>query len=799
MVVSYQWLCQYLPQPLPIAELSNILTSIGLEVEAVEAVETIKGSLEGLVIGHVLTCEKHPNADKLNQTTVDIGTGEALSIVCGAPNVAAGQKVIVAPVGCTVYPTNGEAFLIKKAKIRGAESQGMICAEDEIGLSADHGGIMILPADAPIGMLAKAYFNIPTADMAIHIGLTPNRTDAMSHIGVARDVCAYLAHHKQGDYTVQLPQYSFAAGSNEPSIKVNIHNTEACPRYCGISISNITVAPSPEWLQQRLKTIGLRAINNIVDATNFVLHEYGQPLHAFDADKIKGKEINVRLLLKGTAFTTLDNKEVKLEAHDLMICDKENGMCMAGVYGGANSGVSEGTKNVFLESAYFHPTYIRRSSMHHGFRTDAATHFEKGVDVNNLLPALKRAAALIVEIAGGQLEEKILDIYPTPLPQVNITVSYDYITKLSGKDYGKDATKKILTSLGFVLGAESEKTFSVSVPTNKADVTLPADIVEEVLRIDGLDNIAIPERLNISLMPAMPNDRAAKQQIAEQLCGQGFQEIITNSITNSKYYPERTDMVKMLNSLSSELDILRPSMLETGLEVINHNCNRKNNDLALFQYGNVYTTKDGKYVEDAQLALYLTGHTQQTQWNQPAKAADLFYLKGIVANLILRSGIEKTIQEYDDTTAIYKWKNQLLCSIAVVDSKKLAAFEIKQPVYYAVINWALWQKAAAAQKINYTEVPKHPAVQRDLAMVLDKTISYQQVQIATEQLNISALKHYGLFDIFESEKLGADKKSFALNYTFQLQDRTLTEAEIEQVMTQLINTYKAKLNAQIRD
>lgn len=799
MIISYQWLLQYLPEPLPIAELSNILTSIGLEVEAVEAAETIKGSLEGLIIGHVLTCEKHPNADKLNLTTVDVGNTEILKIVCGAPNVAAGQKVMVAPVGCTVYPTSGEAFLIKKAKIRGEESQGMICAEDEIGLGTGHNGIMVLPADAPIGMLAKEYFNIPAADMAIHIGLTPNRTDAMSHIGVARDVCAYLAHHRKGDYAIRLPQFSFAAGNNEPSIKVNILNTEACPRYCGIAITDITIAPSPEWLQQRLKAIGLRPINNIVDATNFVLHEYGQPLHAFDADKIKGKEVNVRLLPEGTAFTTLDNKEVKLESHDLMICSPTEGLCIAGVYGGANSGVSESTKNIFLESAYFHPTYIRRTSMHHGFRTDAATHFEKGVDINNLLPALKRAAALIIEIAGGRIEEKITDLYPTPLPQVNVAVQYDYITKLSGKDYGKDAVKKILVSLGFVIGAESETGFTVSVPTNKADVACPADIVEEILRIDGLDNIAIPERLNISLMPAMPNDRAAKQQLAEQLCGQGFQEIITNSITNSKYYPEHTGLVKMLNSLSSELDVMRPSMLESGLEVINHNCNRKNNDLALFQYGNIYTTAEGKYVEENQLALYVTGNALQAQWNQPAKPADLFYLKGIIANLISRSGIGKIMQDFNDNTAVYKWKNQTLCTISEVDGKKLSAFEIKQPVYYAAINWALWQKAASAQKINYTEVPKHPAVQRDLAIVLAKNVSYQQVQIATEQLKISALKDYGLFDIFESEKIGADKKSFALNFTFQLQDRTLTDAEIEQMMAQLMNTYKAKLNAQIRD
>lgn len=799
MIISYQWLMDYLPETLSVEELGAILTSIGLEVEATEPSEAVKGSLEGLVIGEVLTCEKHPNADKLKITSVNIGAETPLKIVCGAPNVAAGQRVVVAPVGATVHPTEGAAFEIKKAKIRGEESQGMICAEDEIGLGASHAGIMILPEDAPIGTAARNYFNIPEPDITIHIGLTPNRSDAMSHIGVAKDVCAYLSHHKGKSFQIQLPSFTLPENKNQSDIKVKVEAGQACPRYTGLSIAGVRIEPSPEWLQRRLQTIGVRSINNIVDITNFVLHEYGQPLHAFDADEIRGREINVRFAEEGAKFVTLDEKERKLSKDDLMIADAQQGMCIAGVFGGMHSGVTDSTSNIFLESAYFDPTYIRRTSMAHGLRTDAATHFEKGVDINNLIPALKRAAAMIVEIAGGQIVSDVIDIYPQPVVQPEVKVAFSYIQKLSGKEYTPDTVKQILQALGFEIIKEDSEGLFLLVPTNKADVTQPADIVEEILRIDGLDNIAIPERLNISLHNSQPSDRDLKEKLAEMLLGEGFQEIVTNSIVNSKYYPDRTDLVRMLNSLSSELDVMRPSMLESGLEVINYNCNRKNNDLLLFEFGNVYTQKEDKYVQEPKLALWLSGNVRQAHWDQKAQAADLYYLKGVMQNLITRSGVRNVSFQYDEAKVIWKYKNQELCTAFAVSAQQLNTFDIKQEVFFADIDWNVWTKAAGASKIAFHEVPKFPAVQRDLAIVLNKETTYQQVLQATDQLKIESLKDLDLFDVFESEKLGQDKKSYALSYTFQLQDRTLTDVEIDQLMQQLMQTYKAKLQAQIRE
>ncbi len=801
MTISYSWLLEYLPEALPLADLSRILTAIGLEVEATEKVEAVPGSLEGLVIGEVLTCEKHPNADKLSVTTVNTGAAEALHIVCGAPNVAAGQRVVVAPVGATVHPSDGEPFLIKKAKIRGENSEGMICAEDEIGLGKSHAGIMVLPADAPIGMLAKDYFKIPEAGYAIHIGLTPNRSDAMSHIGVARDVCAYLTHHHGSKHHVVLPQAALPAkGSKQLDIKVNIDATEACPRYMGVSITGVKVAASPQWLQDRLKDIGLRSINNVVDVTNFVLHEYGQPLHAFDADKIKGNEINVRFLPEGTVFKALDEKEYKLRADDLVICDAAGPIAMGGVFGGLDSGVSDGTTNIFLESAYFTASYIRRTSLHHGLRTDAATHFEKGVDVNNVYNALERAAQMICELAGGSIASDVADVYPGKIEPVSIDVPYAYIRKICGKQYEIAAMQAIVSALGFVIESEDADGMVLLVPTNKADVLQPADIAEEILRIDGLDNVIIPERLNITLSKALPNDRAAREKVAQQLCDMGFHEMVTNSIVNSKYYPGREDLVRMLNSLSSELDILRPAMLESGLEVIAYNYNRKSQDLCLFEMGKTYTQQDAAYVETQQLALWLTGNVQAANWNSKGKQADLFYLKGILQNLFATAGVKGLQLSYDDAGSVsWKWKNQELAKATQVPAQRLKEFDIKQDVYHAIVNWELWMKALAANKIKYSEVPKFPAVNRDLAIVLDKQVSYLQVQQATEQLKLDGLVTYDLFDVFESEKLGADKKSYALSYTFQLQDRTLTDSETDQLMQQLMAAYKNKLQAQIRE
>lgn len=803
MVVSYQWLLEYLPEPLPVNELSQILTSIGLETEAVEPVETVKGGLEGLVTGEVLTCERHPNADKLSVTTVSVGGTEPLHIVCGAPNVAAGQKVIVATVGTTVYPTEGAPILIKKAKIRGEESAGMICAEDEIGLGNSHAGIMILPSDTPVGIPASKYFNLPATDYAIHIGLTPNRSDANSHIGVARDVCAYLSHHKSSSFQAVLPQTFLPISEDAPdgdatTIKVSIEATDACPRYTGLHINGVKVGASPEWLQRRLNAIGVRSINNIVDITNYVLHEYGQPLHAFNADMLRGSKIIVRHMPEGTEFIALDDKTRKLRADDLMICDGGGPVAMGGVFGGKDSGISESTTNVFLESAYFAPMGIRRTSMHHGLRTDAATHFEKGVDINNVLPALHRAAAMIVEIAGGTIGTAI-DVYPTPLQTAEVTVTYDYIRKLAGKDYTVNTIQNILVALGFTVLSQTEHSLTLGIPSNKTDVSQPADIVEEILRIDGLDNIHIPEKLNISLIKGVPTDRKERERIASLLCGMGMQEIVTNSIVNSKYYPGNESLVRMINSLTSELDCMRPSMLEGGLEVIQYNCNRKNTDLALFEFGNIYMQADGKYIQEQRLAIYITGNVQPSHWQQKAHNSDIYYLKGILSNLLTYSGINGVMFTQDGAEIIGKWKNKELCRLTQVPKDKRTAFDVKQDVYYASINWDLWFTATCTVKTRYSEVPKFPAVQRDLAIVLDKQVTYQQVQDATSQLKLQELQSWGLFDVFESEKLGAGKKSYALNYTFQLQDRTLTDTETEQLMKKLADTYKNKLNATIRD
>ena len=824
MIISYQWLLDYLPVAqagLPVNELSNILTSIGLEVEAAEPVQSIPGGLEGLLIGEVLTCERHPNADKLSITTVTTGGPEPLHIVCGAPNVAAGQKVVVAPVGAMVHPTDGEPFLIKKAKIRGEESSGMICAEDEIGLGKSHDGIMILPADAVVGTLAKTYFNIPETDYAIHIGLTPNRSDANSHIGVARDVCAYLTHHKGDKYRVKQPEINLqTAASDKQKIKINIEATEACRRYAGIGLDNVHVGPSPEWLKQRLATIGVRSINNIVDITNYVLHEYGQPLHAFDADKIAGNEINVKFLPDQTVFTGLDDKERKLRAEDLVIADANGAMAIGGVFGGNHSGITEATTCVFLESAYFTPKFIRRTSLHHGLRTDAATHFEKGVDINNVLPALKRAAAMIIEIAGGTVASAIVDVYPVPLEEKTVTVAYTYIRKLSGKAYEQNAIKEILLASGFEIIQESADELTLKVPSDKTDVSQPADIVEEILRIDGLDNIQIPGRLNIALTKALPTDRETRERFAELLCGMGLQEIVTNSIVNSKYYPGRTDLVHMINSLSSELDVMRPSLLEGGLEVIQYNYNRKNQDLALFEFGNVYDgTVLNQYLKEKaesvdsglknpktdrqQLGIWITGNVRTPNWEQKAQRANIFYLKGLLDNLMSYGGITNTVVTFNEADGqqelVWKWKNQLLCTTSQVAAARLKTFDIKQEVFFAEIYWDIWVKAVAGNKIRYSEVPKFPAVQRDLAIVIDTGITYRQVQDVTGQLKLDALQSYGLFDVFEGEQLGQGKKSYALNYTFQLQDRTLTDTETEQLMKRLSEAYKTKLSAQIRE
>ena len=807
MTISYNWLTEYLPEKLDPERLSKILTSIGLEVESLEKYEELKGGLQGLVIGEVLECSKHPDADKLSLTKVNIGSGDPLQIVCGAPNVAAGQKVVVATVGATIYPTNGEPMTMKKAKIRGVESFGMICAEDEIGLSDSHAGIMILPAVTKVGTPAAEYFGT-YSDFIFEIGLTPNRMDAMSHLGVARDVCAYLSHHSKKDTLVKSPfKNTLKTDNQDLTISVNVENKDACQRYAGVSLQGVTVAESPKWLQQKLKSIGLRPINNIVDITNFILHETGQPLHAFDADMITGKKIIVKNFPEGTSFVTLDEKERKLSAEDLMIANAAEGMCIAGVYGGLHSGVKATTKNIFLESAWFNPISIRKTSFRHGLRTDAATRFEKGVDISNTVNVLKRAALLIKEIAGGTIASDIVDVYPTVKPRTEVVLKYHYLKKLSGKNYHGDAIKNILTALGFEIVKEGMDDIHVSVPHSKPDITIPADIVEEIMRIDGLDNVEIPSAISISpAVETLERENTCKEKIAANLIGAGFNEIFTNSITNAAYYSDEVlqTSVKMINSLSADLNIMRPSMMETGLESVAYNLNRKNNDLQFFEFGKTYhTTEAGTYTEQQHLALYLTGKRTADSWKSKGEKADFYFVKALIEKISTLLGIK--ISSYNseaneklENAVVVKIKNDVVAVIGSINKKTLARFDIKQPVFYADVDWDKILELNKKQQITYSEISKYPAVYRDLAIVIDKSLPYEQVEKATYGAKVGKLQSVSLFDVFENEKLGADKKSLAVSFTFLDEEKTMTDKDIDAMMGKIIASYEKELKAVVR-
>lgn len=808
MTISYNWLSTYLPVKIEPEKLSLILTSLGLEVESLEPYEEIKGNLEGLVIGYVTEVQKHPNADKLRVAKVDIGKEEPLQIVCGAPNVAAGQKVIVAPVGATIYPTKGNPVTMKLATIRGVESFGMICAEDEVGISDNHAGIMILNDDAVQGTAVVDHLK-PQSDWIYEIGLTPNRMDAMSHLGVAKDVCAYLTVHRQQNYAVLYPyKEDFKKDKEGDAFEVIIKNTEACQRYSGVYIENVTIKESPDWLKQRLRSIGIRSINNIVDITNFILHETGQPLHAFDADKISGRKLIVQNLPAGTPFITLDEKERKVNAEDIMICDGAGTpMCFGGVFGGLNSGVTEHTKNIFLESAWFNPVVIRKTSFKHNLRTDAAARFEKGVDISNTVNVLKRAVLLIKETAGGVIASDVMDIYPDARPQKRITLTYDYLKRLSGKVYNAETVESILSVLGFKVVSNSPEAIVVDAPYSKPDVELPADVVEEIMRIDGYDNVEIPQNISISpSVEALGFQFALKEKIANYLSGNGFYEIFTNSITNSAYFTEEvlSTSVKMLNSLSANLNIMRPSMLETGLECILHNLNRKNNSLRLYEFGKVYTTAGvGKYSETDKLSLYITGLTREASWKHKDEKSDIYYLKGIAGNILKLSGIEEytvtvSTQKQMQYSLQVKQGNVLLISLGLVQSSVAKNFDIKQPVYYGEVEWHALCSLAAKQKSGYKEIPRFPAVQRDLAIVIDKNLSFEKVETSVAKANIKKLQSVKLFDLFESDKLGKDKKSFAVNFTFIDAEKTLTDTEIDKMMQKIMQVFEQDLNAEIR-
>ncbi|MFY8127137.1 MAG: phenylalanine--tRNA ligase subunit beta [Chitinophagaceae bacterium] len=804
MTISYNWLCDYLPEHIEIDRLSKILTSIGLEVESVTPFESIKGGLKGLVIGEVLTCTKHPNADKLSLTTVNIGTENPLHIVCGASNVAAGQKVVVAPIGTTIYPTSGEPLTMEKRKIRGELSEGMICAEDEIGLSTNHDGILVLNSDVVVGKTAAEHFK-PYTDFIIEIGLTPNHMDAMSHLGVARDVCAYLTHHDNKEQKVKFPyKNNFKADNNNLQIEVNIASKEACARYAGVTISGVKVAASPQWLKERLQAVGVRSINNIVDITNYVLHETGQPLHAFDANKIEGNKIIVDTLESDTNFLSLDEKERKLLSTDLCICDgNKNPMCIAGVFGGLNSGVTNTTTNIFLESAWFNPQYVRATSMHHGLRTDAATRFEKGVDISNTVNVLKRAALLIKEIAGGEISSDVVDVFEGK-EKTQVALKYHYLKKLSGKNYHPDAVKKIFTALDFEIVKEGIDSIWVAVPHSKPDISLPADLVEEILRIDGLDNIEIPSLISISpAINTLSFKENIKEKIANYLVGLGFSEIVTNSITNSKYYNNETlnGTVKMMNNLSADLDVLRPSMLETGLETLAYNYNRKNTNLRFFEIGKTYGTSGiGNYFEEEHVAIFISGERNEASWQNKPQSFSFYDAKGItqsICSLLMLPKI-KAVKADDGNNIIISSGKKQIATIKTVSSKQLQHFDIKQQVFFIDFNLDALIDAANSKTIIYKEVSKFPSVQRDLALLLDKKITYESIETSIKKNNISKLQAVKLFDIFESEKLGNNKKSLAVNFTFLDEEKTLTDKEIDGMMQKIISSLEKDVEAVVR-
>jgi phenylalanyl-tRNA synthetase beta chain len=810
MTISYQWVCDYLPDHLSVKptpeQLSKILTSVGLEVESLTRYESVKGLLEGLVVGEVVTCEPHPNADKLKVTRVNTGSSEPLQIVCGASNVAAGQKVVVALVGSTLYPETGEPFTIKAAKIRGVESLGMLCAEDEIGLGKSHAGILVLPENLRPGSPVAHYLK-PYTDQVFEIGLTPNHMDAMSHIGVAREVCAYLSHHEKKDFRVKMPASPhFSVDHQNQPVKINIENKKACARYSGVSIKGIRIGDAPQWMQDKLRAIGVRPINNVVDITNFVLHEMGQPLHAYDASRIKGQQIKVKNLPAGTPFITLDGKERKLDAEDLMICDAESPLCLAGVFGGLNSGVSATSNELFLESAWFNPSTIRRTSFRHGLRTDAATHFEKGMDISGTVSALKRAAALIREYAGGEIDTDITDAYPESFPKEQILLKSHYLKKLSGKNYHSVTVKNILLSLGFDILREGLDDLLVAPPYHKPDIQLPADVVEEIMRIDGYDNIEIPTTITISPSVEPNRDATAMQEkIAGYLTGSGFSEIFTNSITNGAYFSaeELESVVKMINNLSAELNIMRPSLLETGLESIAWNLNRKSSGLRFFEFGKSYHThQTGVYREVNHCCLYLTGNLQANGWKEKPTVADFFYLKGICENMLKAAGVEgKAVftshPKLTGSMELMQGKYSLF-QLGRVNDRVLEKFDIRQPVYFADLNWDNLLLLASQKTVRFTELPRQIAVNRDLALIVEKSLPFESVEKALEKIGLEKLQKVQLFDIFESEKLGKDKKSLAISFTFLDADKTLTDKEIDGMMSRIMKTAEEELKAEIR-
>ena len=820
MKISYNWLKDYLNTQLSIEELSHLLTDIGLEVEAIEAFESLKGGLKGIVTGEIKTCERHANADKLSVTTVDVGGPDLLHIVCGAPNVAAGQKVVVATIGTLLY--NGdESFEIKKSKIRGEVSEGMICAEDELGLGASHEGIMVLPADVAIGISAADYFGI-TRDVVFEIGLTPNRADAASHFGVARDLAAAISARELEESLPELksPDISaFAVANKSLPITVTVENTKACPRYSGLTVSGIKVGPSPEWLINRLKAIDIRPINNVVDITNYVLFEYGQPLHAFDASAITGNTVVIKTLPEGTPFVTLDGVERKLGSGDLMICNAEDPMCIAGVFGGAKSGVDENTTAVFLESACFNPVSVRKTSKRHALKTDASFRFERGTDPNITVDALKRAALLITEICGGEISSDVVDVYPDPVNHRRISLSYEYLNRFVGQEIPEKDIKVILDGLEISIADETALGLELDIPPFKVDVTGVADVVEEILRIYGYNKIEAGEKLNSSISYRQRPDREKLQNmVADFLSSNGFNEILTNSLSSSAYYEgsqwfDASKIVKILNPLSRDLDTMRQTLLFSGLESLAYNLNRRQLDLKFYEFGTVYElTGDFEkgnvktnYREQKLLALYATGQSTPESWSNTDEKVDFYQLRSYVSAALRKTGIDQgrlqraeEIPPFFVAGEVYTMNQKPMYCIGRIHDKLLKQFGINQPVFYVGIHWDNLLHIIKKHSVNYSEVSKFPEVRRDLALVLDKTVKYADLEALAYKTGKQLLKKVNLFDVYEGDKIESGNKSYAISFILQDEKKTLTDKEIDKFMDRMAYVLEKEAGAIVR-
>ncbi|MFP4556639.1 MAG: phenylalanine--tRNA ligase subunit beta [Bacteroidales bacterium] len=817
MKISYTWLKDYIDTNLSPEEMSEILTDIGLEVEGLEKIEAVKGGLKGVVIGEVLTCEKHPNADKLSLTTVNVGKAEPLSIVCGAPNVDAGQKVLVATVGSKLYFNENE-FAIKKTKIRGQVSEGMICAEDELGLGTSHDGIMVLPPEVPIGKSASEFFQIKD-DYLFEIGLTPNRIDAASHFGVARDLAAYL--NLKSSVKAKKPSVDgFKIDNNSLTIPVEVENTEACPRYSGITISNVTVAPSPEWLQNRLRAIGLSPINNVVDVTNFVLHEIGQPLHAFNADRIEGGKVIVKNLPENSTFVTLDDVERKLSGSDLMICNQKGGMCIAGVFGGNQSGVTFETKSVFLESAYFNPVWVRKTAKRHGLSTDASFRYERGADPNITVWALKRAAMLIKEIAGGEISSEIVDVYPNPIDNFSIDLNLSYVDRLIGKAIPKPTVIAILKGLDIEITQDNGEILSLSIPPYRVDVQREADVVEEILRIYGYNNVDTDDKVNSTLAyTERPNRHLVINNISNMLSANGMNEIMCNSLTKMAYYENLktypvSNSVEIVNPLSTDLNGLRQTLLFGGLESIIYNINRKQPNLKLFEWGNCYKFSSEKanpskvlapYSEELRLGIWLTGSNMEESWAVKQEPVTFFHCKAIANSLFEKLGITQDVSSDDEAPSdIFDYGlrfsigKKLLGYMGIVSEKICKSFDIKQPVFFMEINWDVAFQLARNKKVLFTDIPKFPEVRRDLALLLDSDVTFAQIKEIAFNVEKKLIKHINLFDVYQGKNIEKGKKSYAVSFTLQDENKTLTDKHIDKTMQKLIDSFQKKLGAQLR-